>query len=106
MLPPPIRGVRAAALFLTRIPLGGSKLRAEDWSWAPAHFPVVGAGIGIVLAGFWHAVTRVGPLPAAAVVVAISLLITGAFHEDGLADTADALGGSHDRERALLILKD
>ncbi len=47
-----------------------------------------------------------GPLPAAAIAVAASVLTTGAFHEDGLADTADGLGGGHTRERRLEIMKD
>jgi adenosylcobinamide-GDP ribazoletransferase len=47
-----------------------------------------------------------GALPAALLVVGVSLLLTGAFHEDGMADTSDALGGGYDSERVLLILKD
>jgi adenosylcobinamide-GDP ribazoletransferase len=47
-----------------------------------------------------------GSLPAASVVYLFSLLLTGAFHEDGLADTADALGGAGDREQLFVVLKD
>jgi adenosylcobinamide-GDP ribazoletransferase len=43
---------------------------------------------------------------AAALAVSAGLLLTGAFHEDGLADTADALGGASDREKLFLILRD
>jgi adenosylcobinamide-GDP ribazoletransferase len=46
------------------------------------------------------------PLVAAVLGTAWSVWITGAFHEDGLADVADGLGGSYDRERALTIMKD
>ena len=46
------------------------------------------------------------PLPTAAVAVAAGLLITGAFHEDGLGDTADAFGGGTTVERRLEIMKD
>jgi adenosylcobinamide-GDP ribazoletransferase len=46
------------------------------------------------------------PLVAAALGTALGVLLTGAFHEDGLADVADGLGGTQDRERALLIMKD
>jgi len=45
-------------------------------------------------------------LPAAVLTIAVSLLLTGAFHEDGLADTSDALGGGYDAERVRAILKD
>jgi adenosylcobinamide-GDP ribazoletransferase len=47
-----------------------------------------------------------GRLPAAAVTLAAQLILTGALHEDGLADTADALGGATTRERIFVILKD
>lgn len=43
---------------------------------------------------------------AAVLVLVAALVVTGAFHEDGLADTADALGGAYTRERVLEILKD
>jgi adenosylcobinamide-GDP ribazoletransferase len=43
---------------------------------------------------------------AATLAISVSLLLTGAFHEDGLADTSDALGGSADREKIFVILKD
>jgi adenosylcobinamide-GDP ribazoletransferase len=55
------------------------------------------------------AVTQALNLPAlmsAALVLATLTITTGAFHEDGLADTADGLFGSHDRERRLAIMKD
>jgi adenosylcobinamide-GDP ribazoletransferase len=45
-------------------------------------------------------------LVVAAIGTAFGILLTGAFHEDGLADVADGLGGSHLRERALEIMKD
>ena len=51
----------------------------------------------------WYAVP---PFVAAAVAIAIGLLITGAFHEDGLGDVADAFGGGSTVERRLQILKD
>ena len=47
-----------------------------------------------------------GRLVAASLVLAASLLLTGALHEDGLADTTDALGGGSTPERVLAILKD
>jgi adenosylcobinamide-GDP ribazoletransferase len=50
--------------------------------------------------------TAHAPLVAAVFSTAFTVLLTGAFHEDGLADLADGLGGSHDRERALDIMKD
>lgn len=59
--------------------------------------------MGAVAAGLWHVTP---PMVAAAVAVMVGVLITGAFHEDGLADTADAFGGGYTVERRLEILKD
>jgi adenosylcobinamide-GDP ribazoletransferase len=100
-----LTGLLAATQFLTRIPI---RLRREpDVAASVPWFPVVGAIVGGVVggvgAGLWHLVP---PLVAASVAIAFGLLITGAFHEDGLADVADAFGGGWTVERRLEILKD
>ena len=105
--PPALRGIRAAAIFLTRIPFGGFPFTPHEWRWAPAHFPLIGLGLGLIQALLFASMAqRVGAFVAAVVVVIASLMLTGAFHEDGLADTADALGGAFDREKLFVILKD
>jgi len=104
--PPPIRAIRAAFIFFTRLPLGGFPYRPADWKWAAAHAPFVGLTLGGALGLLDRALWPLGALPAAVLVVGVSLLLTGAFHEDGLADTSDALGGGYDVGRVLLILKD
>ena len=95
----------AAIQFLTRIPI--RLRRAPDVAASVPWFPVVGvligAAVGGIAGGLWHVVP---PLVAAAVGVVVGLLITGAFHEDGLADVADAFGGGWTVERRLEILKD
>lgn len=101
-----LRAALAAAGFLTRIPVGGFPFSRQEWSWAAAWFPLVGAVIGMLMALVWHLAGGLGPLPTATLVIASGILLTGAFHEDGLADTADALGGAADRERLFAILKD
>ena len=101
-----LRGARAAFAFLTRIPVGGYPYANAEWGWAPAYFPLVGLVLGVLLAGLHRLLWPLGSLADAAFVVAASLLLTGALHEDGLADTSDALGGAWDRERVLEILKD
>jgi len=73
---------------------------------APAHAPAVGAVLGAALGALALVLFPLGPLPAAAIVVGLSMLLTGALHEDGLADVADALGAHTTRERRLEILKD
>ena len=103
--------------FFTRIPVTG---RLADWvGFSPdmlrasaGHFPGVGWLVGGLLAGLsWLLLvflpdTVMTPLVVAALGTAAGVLLTGAFHEDGLADVADGLGGSLDRERALIIMKD
>ena len=113
----PIRHFLLAIQFFTRIPVTG---RLADWvGFSPAmlrasaaHFPGVGVVVGALVAGL-TAVLLVGmppspftPLVAAVFGIVLSVMVTGGFHEDGLADVADGLGGSSDRERALVIMKD
>ncbi len=106
-----------ALQFFTRIPVTG---RLADWvGYSPAmlrasaaHMPAIGALIGALAAALFGLLLWALPaVPAAPWVAALastvwSVWLTGAFHEDGLADLADGLGGSYDRERALEIMKD
>lgn len=106
-----------ALQFFTRIPVTG---RLAAWvGFSPAmlrasaaHFPGVGWVVGgLTAVVFWGLLQLMPPVPAAAWVAAIAstvfgVLLTGAFHEDGLADLADGLGGSAERGRALEIMKD
>jgi adenosylcobinamide-GDP ribazoletransferase len=101
-----LRSVRASFVFLTRIPVGGFPYTARDWRWSSAHFPLVGALVGLLTAAVFRALAPVGPLGAALLALGAAMLVTGGFHEDGLADTSDALGGGYTRERVLSILKD
>ena len=102
-----LRGLRMAVVFLTRIPVGRFDHKASDWQWCSANFPVVGAALGGVLASFGVlGLPHLGPWVTSLLIVGAGLILTGAFHEDGLADTADALGGAYDREKIFVILKD
>jgi adenosylcobinamide-GDP ribazoletransferase len=101
-----IRALPAAFAFLTRLPVGGFPYSADELRWSSAHFPLVGALLGGALATVMMLCARAGPLAAAALAVSIGVLLTGALHEDGLADSADALGGASDRERLFVILRD
>lgn len=112
-----LRHFLLALQFFTRIPVTG---RLAQWvGYSPemlrastAHFPGVGWLVGglsaAVLAGLLTVLPDVPAAPwvAAVACTVFSVLLTGAFHEDGLADLADGLGGSYDRERALDIMKD
>lgn len=106
-LPSWLRGLRASFIFFTRIPVGGFPYRPADWRWAAGWFPLVGLTIGALSAGVHYGLRQVaGPLVAAIAAIGAAIVATGAFHEDGLADTADALGSLHNRERIFAILKD
>ncbi len=101
--------MRSALIFLTRIPVGGFPFSPADFRWSSAHFPLVGAVLGVVMFGVFAAVAPAGNFLASAFAVTAALVVTGAFHEDGLADSADALGGTYnlsDKARVFTILKD
>ena len=112
-----VRHYLLAVQFFTRIPVTG---RLAQWvGYSPAmlrassaHFPGVGWLVAAVAAGSYTALHQalppgpVVPFVAAVFCTIATVLVTGGFHEDGLADVADGLGGSADRERALDIMKD
>jgi adenosylcobinamide-GDP ribazoletransferase len=99
-------GFRAAVMVLTRVPMG-RVVGVEGRRWAAGWIPLVGAALGALGAGLLALLEPLlGGRLAAAVTVGLLLLLTGAIHEDGLADTADALGGARDREGVFAILKD
>jgi adenosylcobinamide-GDP ribazoletransferase len=81
---------------------------APDWlSRCAKYFPVVGIGVGLASAAVLLLAGRIwGPVVASLLAVAASIAVTGALHEDGLADTADGLGGGSSVEKRLAIMKD
>jgi adenosylcobinamide-GDP ribazoletransferase len=100
-------GLRLAASFLTRVPVaGGTPDAPSDLARAVPWFPAVGALVGLAVTGSYAAGRlALPPLVAAAVAVGVGILLTGAFHEDGLADLADALG-ARSPDDAHRIMKD
>jgi adenosylcobinamide-GDP ribazoletransferase len=98
-----------ATAVLTRLPVGvetpGEPGAIAAAGWA---FPLVGAGIGglVALAFFVAALLGCGIPVAALIALFAGLALTGAFHEDGLADTVDGFGGGHDRDAKLAIMRD
>jgi adenosylcobinamide-GDP ribazoletransferase len=101
-----LRGARLAITFLTRIPVGGFPYREEEARWASGFFPAVGLGLAALYFAVFSLGRGAGDWVAALLAIATALVVTGAFHEDGLADSADALGGAVPRERVFEILKD
>jgi adenosylcobinamide-GDP ribazoletransferase len=97
-----------ALQFLTRVPVPRWVGFEPDWlNQCARHFPAVGLCVGAVAAlTLWAASLVFPPAVAVGLSMAATLLLTGGFHEDGLADTCDALGGAVSRARALEIMKD
>jgi adenosylcobinamide-GDP ribazoletransferase len=97
-----------ALQFLTRLPTPRLAGYGPDWIARSApYYPVVGWIVGGLCAGVLLAASRLWPSPVPAILaVAAGLLVTGGFHEDGLADTADGLGGGQTPPRRLEIMKD
>jgi adenosylcobinamide-GDP ribazoletransferase len=98
-----------AASLLTRVPMpidheaAGRRLSSAGWA-----FPLVGLAIGGVVGGVMAGLLALGlpPLAAAGLAVAAGLILTGALHEDGLADCADGFGGGYTVARRLEIMRD
>lgn len=97
----------AAIQFLTRIPVPSPAYHPDSLAKSVKFFPLVGAIIGCAAALLHHLlIPHLTRLPAALLVVAFVVWITGCLHEDGLADTADGFGGGRNRDQVLLILRD
>ncbi|MEM8706403.1 MAG: adenosylcobinamide-GDP ribazoletransferase [Actinomycetota bacterium] len=97
---------RHAWAFLTRLPGGAHPDDERALGLSVPWFPVAGALIGLLIGLVWLGLNElVSPLTSATIAVMVGVMITGAFHEDGLADTADSLGG-YTPERRLEIMKD
>jgi adenosylcobinamide-GDP ribazoletransferase len=97
-----------ATQFLTRLPVWEQPDFQPAWlSRSARYFPLVGALVGIINVAVWWLCSRWFP-PAVSVgfMIVASLLVTGAFHEDGFADTCDGFGGGTTAERVLAIMKD
>lgn len=98
-----------AVRFLTRLPAPRSFAAAseEDISRASVFFPLVGAIVGGTGAIAYLASQRFLPATTSVLVMLICMaFMTNAFHEDGLADALDGLGGGWSKEEALRIMRD
>lgn len=98
----------AALRFLTIVPLPGQGGTDPDaLSRSLVFFPLVGVLIGLVMAiAGWLLWAVLPALPAAALMVALLAVVSGGFHLDGLADSADGLGSGRPREQILVIMRD
>jgi adenosylcobinamide-GDP ribazoletransferase len=100
---------KASLAFSTRLPLAPANAQTAkaiaNAAWA---FPLTGLVIGLIGALVYVLAHRLGlpPWPVATLSVAATLVLTGALHEDGLADTADGFGGGDSRQSKLDIMRD
>lgn len=94
--------------FLTILPCPRRFASMDDYSQVCGWFPVVGAAVGGILyfSARFLFFPVFSPLVASASVVALWAFLTRGFHLDGLADTFDGIGGGHDWESRLAIMKD
>ena len=108
-----LQDLEQAITLLTRLPV--ARFWAHDGAGEPPSaarasrcYPLVGALVGLIasLALFAGAWLGLPALLAALLAVALAVLVTGALHEDGLADVADGFGGGRDRAAKLAIMRD
>ena len=98
----------SAVMFYTRIPT------PKDLPYSQVHlnrsrkyFPLIGIIIGLIFAGIYAiSVLILSPTISVLLAMCASVLATGAFHEDGFADTCDGFGGGWSTEQVLTIMKD
>lgn len=94
--------------FFTRIPIPARVPYSEsELNQAAIYFPLIGTLIGTLCALVYWGASMLWPVPVAILLsMVFSLLLTGCFHEDGLADCMDGMGGGWERERILAIMQD
>ena len=97
-----------ALSFFTRIPVPKTLDYSDELlNRASRYFSLVGAVLAVLLTLVYLVATQFfSPAVAVLLVMLASLLLTGAFHEDGFADVCDGFGGGWTKERILTIMKD
>lgn len=103
-----LRVFLTGVMFLTRLPcppwVGHD---AAYLARSTVYFPLIGAGVGLVAGAVYAATAGLWPpLIALVAALAAAVWLTGAFHEDGLADTFDGIGGGWTPDEMLAIMKD
>ena len=95
-----------AIVFMTRIPIR-LNYSQEVSARCNRYFPFIGAMVGGVAAGvFWGASHLFSTAISIVLSMVVTVLFTGAFHEDGFADVCDGFGGGHTKDRTMAIMKD
>ncbi|NDW17807.1 adenosylcobinamide-GDP ribazoletransferase [Dysgonomonas sp. 216] len=105
-----MKNIAAALVFFTRLPFWRLKIfnvPAEYYKQVVNYWVVAGWLTAPVMAGVLFSAAQILPYPVAVIIAILSrILVTGALHEDGLADFFDGFGGGNKKERILEIMKD
>lgn len=103
-----MKGLFTAMTVLTALPLNRHRAASdEDLARSAFFFPVVGFMIGFLLMVITQWLSPIlSPGPRSAVLLVVSILLTGGLHLDGLADLCDGLAAGGNRERILSVMKD
>lgn len=105
--PNPLADLGMAVSFLTLLPVPAGAHARGDFGRAAGWFPLVGVAVGALAGGVRIAAEPLlGAAPATVLALAVLVFVTGALHQDGLADCADGLGVRGDRERRLAVMRD
>ena len=98
---------KTAIMFFTRIHVGNLPYSKENLQASARYFSWVGVLVGLT-GGLvlWASSFVFSPALSVLFSMLTTILLTGAFHEDGLSDTADGLGGGWEKDRILAIMKD
>jgi adenosylcobinamide-GDP ribazoletransferase len=94
--------------FFTRIPVPSfANFEEQELNYSAKYFPLVGIIVGMAGALVFVLAMRIFPVGIAVLLSMVATIyITGAFHEDGMADSMDGIGGGWDKERILTIMQD
>jgi adenosylcobinamide-GDP ribazoletransferase len=102
-----LRDLLTAFQFLTRIPVSAAHFYTDSLASSVRFFPLVGLFIGLAAGALRLALAHVlDPALTAALVLLFLVMVTGALHEDGLADAADGFGGGWNPQQVLTIMRD
>ena len=98
---------RLAFQFMTRLPIrDGAVFDKARMAQSIRYYPGVGMAVGACAAIAYAAGSCIAPLFAPVLAIAVAMIVTGALHEDGLADLVDGFWGGHSIERRLEIMRD
>ena len=94
--------------FFTRIPVPSfADFQESELNQSVKYFPLIGCLVGLIALATFYIAEHIFPHAVAVIIsMATTIFATGAFHEDGLADSADGLGGGWQREQVLTIMQD